>query len=840
MSLFINLSSLETAGLIQVSQVEPDLEYLFRHSMVQDAAYASLLESDRKRLHLAVGEAIENLYPDRKRELAAILGNHFKQAGEDQRALSYFLIAGDESLAVYANQEAEIQYRSALELTCCSEPQIALLYSGLAEALYRQGRFTESIEAYHEGLKIFQQLEDAEGIARLYARLARVEWYAGLRPDSLRICLLGLELVEDAPDSLGKATLIHETARAYYFNGKSDKALPLCRQALAMAEKFGAVDVQADALATLGILAGVQPEESLAVLRKAVELAEANGLMNVAMRAHINLGSMTRAWLADNEAALQHFRRSAELGRLRGVASEELLGLSSYVSCLFSPGRLTEIESELPGLEALVMQIPNPAPMMITVKFIKGVLESFKGDWDGAISILWQCLDEYREQQNQESVIATLDELSWLILEKHKWGETADLDIVETLLQEALKVVDQDNSNERLWVYPRLAILRARQGRLVEAQELLEKARKGMVKQHSVWDDRLTGEGEVEVAAATQNWNDAIPTMEKLARMEQRLGYRAPAAISLVSCADLLIKRGSTDDLEDAQTFIRQALAELNQMGIGHYPEIAQGMLNTIRARQRTQSVENVQMTRELRKARKVQESLLPANPPDLPGWEMAVLLEPAHETSGDFYDFLMLPNGSLGLVIADVTDKGTSAALFMALSRSLWRTFAANHPAEPEKTMAETNQRILADTHGGLYITLLYGILNPQLAEFTYCSAGHHPALLLRAKDGSVEQLQRTGIPLGVLDDATWNRLNVRIEPGDTLVLYTDGITDAQNISDQSYGLDKLIDALGGQRGKTAVEIRDTLREEVRAWVGNAAQFDDITLMVVVREKAP
>ena len=839
MSLFNNLSTLETAGLIQVSQVEPDLEYLFRHSMVQDAAYASLLESDRKRLHLAVGNAIETLYPDRKRELAAILGYHFKEAGEDQRALYYFLLAGDEALAVYANQEAEIQYRSALELTCCSEPQIAWLYSGLAEALYRQSRFSESIEAYRDGINVYKAFGDIDGVARLYARLARVEWYAGHRPNGLRICLEGLEQVKDAPDSQGKATLIHETARAYYFNGNSDKALPLCRQALAMAEKFGAVDEQADALATLGILAGVQPEESLDALQKAVELAEANGLLNVAMRAHINLGTMTRAWLVDNEAALQHFRRSAELGRLRGVASEEVLGLSSYIACLFAPGRLEEIEAELPGLEALIGQIPHPASVMITIKFIKAVLASYQGDWDSGISNLWQCLNEYREEQNHESEISMLDELSWLILEKNRWGEPADLDMVDTLLQEALQMVELGNSNERQWVYPRIAILRARQGRLVEAQEWLEKKGQGISTRYSAWDDRLTGEGEAEIARARQNWDEAILRIDKIIQMDQRYGFRVQAAVSSVHKADLLISRGNTDDLDDAQKLLRQAMAEFNEIGIGHYPVIAQGMLNIIQARQRAQSVENVQMTRELRKARKVQESLLPANPPDLPGWEMAVLLEPAHETSGDFYDFLMLPNGSLGLVIADVTDKGTSAALFMALSRSLWRTFAANHPAEPEKTMTETNQRILADTHGGLYITLLYGILNPQQAEFTYCSAGHHPALLLRAKDGSVEQLQRTGIPLGVLDDATWTRLNVRIELGDALVLYTDGITDAQNSSDQPYGLDKLQEALGGQRGKSAVEIRDTLREAVRAWVGNADQFDDITLMVVVREKA-
>jgi sigma-B regulation protein RsbU (phosphoserine phosphatase) len=151
---------------------------------------------------------------------------------------------------------------------------------------------------------------------------------------------------------------------------------------------------------------------------------------------------------------------------------------------------------------------------------------------------------------------------------------------------------------------------------------------------------------------------------------------------------------------------------------------------------------------------------------------------------------------------------------------------------------MVDTNRRIVADTHGGLYITLLYGILNPQQAEFTYCSAGHHPALLMRAMDGSIEKLERTGIPLGVLEEATWKRDRVRIEPGDVLVLYTDGITDAENTSDEFYGLVRLQEVLGRQRDKTAEEIRDAIREEVRRWVGKAAQFDDITLMVLVREK--
>ena len=251
----------------------------------------------------------------------------------------------------------------------------------------------------------------------------------------------------------------------------------------------------------------------------------------------------------------------------------------------------------------------------------------------------------------------------------------------------------------------------------------------------------------------------------------------------------------------------------------------------------RSQTIDREQMTKELKKARHVQESLLPEFLPELPGWDFAVLLEPAHETSGDFYDYLSLPGGNLGLVIADVTDKGTSAALFMALSRSLWRTFAMLHPGEPELTMAETNRRIVSDTHGGLFLTALYGILNPQNGEFSYCSAGHHPAFLLRAKGGDVETLGSTGFPLGIMDETNWKRADVKLELGDALVLYTDGITDAQNNAEEFFGLERLQEAIQKRAGKTARDLRDSLREEVRKWVGSAPQFDDITLMVVMRK---
>ena len=191
-----------------------------------------------------------------------------------------------------------------------------------------------------------------------------------------------------------------------------------------------------------------------------------------------------------------------------------------------------------------------------------------------------------------------------------------------------------------------------------------------------------------------------------------------------------------------------------------------------------------------------------------------------------------------MGILIADVTDKGTSAALYMALSRSLWRTFAAEYPDHPERTMELTNRRILADTHGGLFITLFYGILDPQNGDFNYCSAGHYPAYLVRSLDGSIEELARTGIPLGVMEETSWDSETIHIEPGDTLVLYTDGMTDALNDREEFFGQERLKHAVQRYSTKPPEEMKEVLLSEVRNWIGQAQQFDDITLLVIGRHK--
>ena len=245
-------------------------------------------------------------------------------------------------------------------------------------------------------------------------------------------------------------------------------------------------------------------------------------------------------------------------------------------------------------------------------------------------------------------------------------------------------------------------------------------------------------------------------------------------------------------------------------------------------------------VARELALAGQIQANFLPAKLPNVPGWQLVAMLEPARETSGDFYDVILLPSGRLGIIIADVADKGMGAALYMALSRTLIRTYAVEYDTQPELALSAANRRILADTGAGLFVTVFYGVLDPLSGELTYSNAGHNPPYLLSARDGlAVQELDRTGVPLGILDGGTWQQGTAHINPGDVLLLYTDGITEAQNGEQSFFEEERLLEIVRGGLGRSAQDIQNEVIAQVDAFVGDAPQSDDITLMVVVRGPA-
>jgi sigma-B regulation protein RsbU (phosphoserine phosphatase) len=240
---------------------------------------------------------------------------------------------------------------------------------------------------------------------------------------------------------------------------------------------------------------------------------------------------------------------------------------------------------------------------------------------------------------------------------------------------------------------------------------------------------------------------------------------------------------------------------------------------------------------RELHMAGKLQASFLPQKLPVLPDWELAAKLVPARETSGDFYDAFPFPDGRLGFFIADVVDKGVEAALFMALCWGLIRTYAADYPEELQQAFWEVNQRLVKDTGGEKFVTVFYGVLDPRDGQLTYCNAGQSPGLLVKSPDcESVTLLGQTGPPLGIIENQTWEQQVEKIDPGDMLVLYTDGITDAQNWDGQFFDTEGLLEVLLSNSGRTALEVQEDILFGVSEFVADEQQFDDIALFVVIR----
>ncbi|PDW03541.1 PP2C family protein-serine/threonine phosphatase [Candidatus Viridilinea mediisalina] len=250
-----------------------------------------------------------------------------------------------------------------------------------------------------------------------------------------------------------------------------------------------------------------------------------------------------------------------------------------------------------------------------------------------------------------------------------------------------------------------------------------------------------------------------------------------------------------------------------------------------------SQAVARQRMAQELELAGQIQQSFLPRHLPTLPGWQLSATLRPARETSGDFYDLLTLPNGRLGLLIADVADKGTGAALIMALSRTLLRTYAQEYPERPDLVLNATNQRLIAETDGTMFITLFYAVLEPESGQLCYSNAGHNPPLLLRQNQPlPPERLMRTGIPLGVELEQHWSAKTITLEHGDRLILYTDGITEAQDNRTAMFGFEGLIETVSTCTSCSAATLAQTILAAVAAFVGDAPQSDDLTLVVVTR----
>jgi sigma-B regulation protein RsbU (phosphoserine phosphatase) len=256
---------------------------------------------------------------------------------------------------------------------------------------------------------------------------------------------------------------------------------------------------------------------------------------------------------------------------------------------------------------------------------------------------------------------------------------------------------------------------------------------------------------------------------------------------------------------------------------------------------------------------RQIQASFFPQSLPTLPGWEIATYFQAARQVAGDFYDVFHLPNNQLGFVIADVCDKGVGSALFMGLIRSLIRIFSDPTslyssnitktdslsdllPSEDEnkktvlKAVSITNEYI-ANEHGQLcmFTSLFFGILDPGSGIFTYINSGHEPPLIISSAGGVKQKLKPTGPVIGMKPNVKFSTSQVEIKPGDTLIGYTDGVTEALAPNGELFGREQLLSLLE-QPSVSASDIIEKIKTRLSNFINDIQQSDDITLIAVQR----
>jgi sigma-B regulation protein RsbU (phosphoserine phosphatase) len=319
--------------------------------------------------------------------------------------------------------------------------------------------------------------------------------------------------------------------------------------------------------------------------------------------------------------------------------------------------------------------------------------------------------------------------------------------------------------------------------------------------------------------------DDPAPWMPSWLRDE---GFRGHAVMPLIAedhaIGALVIDSHQPRELDEDQVRFFQLLANQASIAIE-------------KARLHEQALKQQRMVEELSVAQQIQLSLLPDQPPMVPGWDFAAFYRPARQIGGDFYDFFDLPQreSQWGVFIADVADKGVPSALYMALCRTVIRTTAFSGRS-PSSALMRANNLILQDSQSDLFLSAFYARLDTDTGRLIYCNAGHNPALWRHAATGEFQELTTPGIILGAFPDVELEDQRIDIAEGDLLVFYTDGVTEAIDPDEREFGVEQLCEVVTAHADASAQQILEGVVNAVDSFAKDAPPFDDLTLVVVKR----
>jgi sigma-B regulation protein RsbU (phosphoserine phosphatase) len=335
---------------------------------------------------------------------------------------------------------------------------------------------------------------------------------------------------------------------------------------------------------------------------------------------------------------------------------------------------------------------------------------------------------------------------------------------------------------------------------------------------------KLESDPEIEVVLSDINMPvmDGLTLLARLNDMPRLIKTVMVSAYTDMINLRMAMNRGAYDfvtkpiDFQDLEATVRKTYRELEML----------------REAKRTKE-ELEEIRAELAVAAKIQQSLLPDPQVTRDDVDVAAVMLPARDVSGDFYDFFPIDHHQFGFVIGDVSGKGIPAALFMAVARTVLRSTAL-HGATPSECLAAVNRILVPQSNGQTYVTLFYGILDTSSGKLTWTIGGHSAPWLLPAT-GEPRQLKgERGFMVGMFDDATFDTNEAMLLPGDTILLHTDGITEAENQDHELFGKTRLSELIRSIHEHTVLGVAERVMEKIRAYTSGAPQADDITLLAV------
>ena len=336
--------------------------------------------------------------------------------------------------------------------------------------------------------------------------------------------------------------------------------------------------------------------------------------------------------------------------------------------------------------------------------------------------------------------------------------------------------------------------------------------------------EKLRQENDIDMVLSDINMPqmDGLTLLEQIPKVDPNIRSVIISAYGDMKNIRTAMNRGAFDfvtkpvDFEDLQVTIDRTLRNMAEWR------------EALQSRDRLVALQN-----ELDVARGMQQSILPTRFPKDPSYAVYGKMQPARNVGGDFFDVMYLNDGRVGLAVADVSDKGVPAALFMMSSRTLLKG-AAIGVGLPGEVLREVNDLLIEDNEGGMFVTLLYAVYDPSSRELTYANGGHNSPLVVHPDGTSALFPLTDGIAPGIAPDLSYKQNTVTLSPGDSVIFYTDGVTEAMNSEEEEFGLDPLSEFFRTNPPENPEETTAAVFDAVNAFAGEMTQSDDITCLVL------